>query len=136
MSAASPAQIAAPGSTPPSAIQPNRKKQKTNMSSRLGSIENPRPRKFGLKTKVKGDYYYQTTEDGKRELSYWDGSGTWKCEHGRRKRDCKACGGSQVCEHGKLKRDCKACGGSQVCEHGRLKRNCKACGGSQVCDGL
>jgi hypothetical protein len=30
-------------------------------------------------------------------------NGTWKCEHGRRKRDCKACGGSQVCEHGRRK---------------------------------
>jgi len=57
-----------------------------------------------------------------------------KCEHGKRKSQCKECGGSQICEHGKQKSICKECGGSAFCEHGREKRYCKECGGSEICE--
>ena len=33
-----------------------------------------------------------------------------KCEHNRRKCNCKECGGSQVCKHNKMKQYCKICG--------------------------
>lgn len=56
-----------------------------------------------------------------------------KCEHGRRKSQCKQCGGSQICGHNRIKTECKPCGGSQICEHGRRKSKCKQCGGSQIC---
>jgi len=32
-----------------------------------------------------------------------------KCEHGRRRYECRQCGGSQVCTHGKQKNQCKMC---------------------------
>ena len=53
---------------------------------------------------------------------------TIRCEHGRRRTDCKACGGSRMCEHGRRRRDCKACGSSRMCEHGRRRRDCKETG--------
>ena len=56
-----------------------------------------------------------------------------KCEHNRRKSDCKECGGGSICEHNKHKSSCKECGGSQICEHKRDKSKCKECGGSQIC---
>ena len=57
-----------------------------------------------------------------------------KCEHGKRKAQCKECGGSQICEHNRIKSRCKECGGSQICEHNRIKSTCKECGGSQICE--
>ena len=57
-----------------------------------------------------------------------------RCEHGRRKAQCKACKGIAICEHGRLKAQCNACGGSKICEHGRQKYECKDCGGSGVCE--
>ena len=56
-----------------------------------------------------------------------------KCEHGRRKSQCKECGGSSICEHGRQKSRCKECGGVSICEHGRQKSQCKECGGSSIC---
>jgi hypothetical protein len=56
-----------------------------------------------------------------------------KCEHNRRKNDCKDCGGSSICEHNRQKHYCKYCGGSSICEHNRRKSCCKLCGGSQIC---
>jgi len=56
-----------------------------------------------------------------------------KCEHGKRKDQCKSCGGSSFCEHGKQKAYCKECGGSAFCEHGKQKAKCKECGGSSFC---
>jgi len=56
-----------------------------------------------------------------------------KCEHGKRKAQCKECGGSGICEHGKQKARCKECGGSGICEHGKQKAQCKECGGSALC---
>jgi hypothetical protein len=57
-----------------------------------------------------------------------------KCEHGRRKAQCKQCVGSGICEHGREKAKCKQCGGSDICEHGRQKAQCIQCGGSALCE--
>ena len=55
-----------------------------------------------------------------------------KCEHGRVRSVCQACGGGSVCEHGRVRSRCKACGGGSVCEHGRVRSRCKACGGGRL----
>lgn len=57
-----------------------------------------------------------------------------KCEHDKKKSNCKECGGSQICVHGKIRAYCKDCGGSTYCTHGRIKFSCKECGGSQICE--
>ena len=57
-----------------------------------------------------------------------------KCEHGRRRTNCKECGGGSICEHGRERSKCKECGGSQICEHDRVRYNCKECGGSGICE--
>ena len=56
-----------------------------------------------------------------------------KCNHGRRKVQCKDCMGSQICPHLRQKAYCKECGGKGICTHGRVKYSCKDCKGSQVC---
>ena len=56
-----------------------------------------------------------------------------KCEHNKRKSNCKECGGSAYCEHNKQKRRCKECGGSDICDHDKRKARCKQCGGSEIC---
>ena len=56
-----------------------------------------------------------------------------KCNHGRRKVQCKDCMGSQICPHLRQKACCKECGGKGICTHDRVKYSCKDCGGSQVC---
>ena len=60
-------------------------------------------------------------------------AGPRKCQHNRRKDQCKECGGSQICEHGRLRPRCRDCKGSQICEHGRDKAYCRDCKGSQIC---
>ena len=57
-------------------------------------------------------------------------SGSFMCEHGRRRRTCKDCGGSGICEHGRVRYYCKDCGGSGICEHGRNRSTCKDCKGA------
>ena len=57
-------------------------------------------------------------------------AGPKKCEHGKRRSQCKECGGSGLCEHGKRRSRCKECGGSGICEHGRRRYQCKYCHGS------
>ncbi len=43
-----------------------------------------------------------------------------KCEHGRQRSTCKACGGRGICSHGRVKGKCKECGGAgSICVHGR-----------------
>ena len=54
-----------------------------------------------------------------------------KCEHGRKRTECKDCGGSGVCEHGRRRDQCKDCGGSSFCEHRRERSRCKDCGGGR-----
>ena len=58
----------------------------------------------------------------------------YKCEHNKRKGECKYCGGSEICEHRILKRHCKQCKGSGICEHNRCRYTCKECGGKQICE--
>ena len=56
-----------------------------------------------------------------------------KCEHGRRRSQCKECGGSSICQHGRRRSGCKDCGGSGICQHGRSRSYCMECGGSSIC---
>jgi len=62
------------------------------------------------------------------------------CEHGTKKDFCSKgdCRGSQICEHGRRKSECHEgdCHGSHICEHGRRKSECHEgyCHGSQVCE--
>ena len=73
-------------------------------------------------------------EHNRRRSQCKDCGGSQICEHNRRRSQCKDCGGSQICEHNKIKHICKDCGGSKICEHNKIRRNCKECGGSQVCE--
>jgi hypothetical protein len=57
-----------------------------------------------------------------------------KCEHNRKKSNCKECGGGSICKHNRIKSRCKECGGGSICEHNRRKSECKECGGSQICE--
>ena len=34
----------------------------------------------------------------------------YKCEHNRKRDQCKDCGGSQICEHNRRRNNCKDCG--------------------------
>lgn len=56
-----------------------------------------------------------------------------KCEHGKRKEECKECNSKSLCEHNKFKSMCKDCNGSKICIHKKFKTNCKLCGGSSFC---
>ena len=56
-----------------------------------------------------------------------------KCEHGRRKDQCKVCCGVGICIHNRLKHRCKDCGGVSICIHNRLKHRCKDCDGVSIC---
>jgi len=56
-----------------------------------------------------------------------------KCEHNKRRSQCKECGGSSICKHNKRKSTCKECGGSSICIHDKRKSRCKECGGSFIC---
>ena len=67
------------------------------------------------------------------EVIIWDGK-YLRCEHGRRRSQCKDCGGGSICEHGRIRSRCKDCGGSSICEHGRVRSQCKDCGGSSICE--
>ncbi len=42
-----------------------------------------------------------------------------KCQHNRKKNECKECGGSSICPHQRIKNQCKECGGNSFCEHQR-----------------
>ena len=57
-----------------------------------------------------------------------------KCDHGRRRSQCKECGGASICDHGRLRSRCKDCGGASICDHGRRRNQCKECGGASICD--
>jgi len=46
--------------------------------------------------------------DFKGEVRIWDGK-MLRCEHGRRRAQCKECGGASICEHGRVKYTCKEC---------------------------
>lgn len=56
-----------------------------------------------------------------------------KCEHNKRKSDCRECDGSSFCEHNKQKSKCKECGGASICKHNKLKSRCRECDGSAFC---
>ena len=95
---------------------------------KLGTNGNPHPKLLAVKDRIKGHFYLDT----KKKLSIWDGN-IFKCEHDRRRSECKECGGGSICEHNRRKSECKECGGSAICEHNRVKRHCKECGGSGLC---
>ena len=50
-----------------------------------------------------------------------------KCEHGRRKNECKDCKGASICEHDRIRIQCKDCNGSQICQHNKQRSRCKEC---------
>lgn len=81
------------------------------------------------------------TADGKRKLddiaakkerrkAYEDRN---KCQHGRLKGRCSACGGGQICEHKRRKSQCRDCYGSAFCRHGKRKERCRDCDGNAFC---
>lgn len=80
-----------------------------------------------VKDRVVGEKYLS-----KNRIVIWDGR-KLRCEHNRRRDQCKLCGGSGICEHNQRKHYCKICGGGSICEHGIRKSQCKLCGGSQIC---
>ena len=86
--------------------------------------------------KLKGmiDVKNKKCEHGKRKTQCKECGGSACCEHGKRKSICGECGGSQICEHGKVRSGCKECGGGSICEHGKVKSHCKECGGSAFCE--
>lgn len=43
-----------------------------------------------------------------------------RCEHGKIKTTCKACGGTFICEHDKRKIICKECNGGSICKHKKV----------------
>ena len=57
-----------------------------------------------------------------------------KCEHNRRRNECKDCGGASICEHNRQRSKCKECGGASICEHNRERSKCKECGGASICE--
>lgn len=65
-------------------------------------------------------------------LNKINANGIKKCEHQRRRSECKECGGASICEHNRQRSQCKDCGGASICEHQRFRSSCKDCGGSQV----
>ena len=77
---------------------------------------------------------YKKCQHGRRKSQCKECGGSSICEHGRQKSRCKECGGSSICEHGKRKSTCKECGGSSICEHNKVKSQCKECGGSSICE--
>ena len=57
-----------------------------------------------------------------------------KCEHNRKKSQCKDCGGASICEHNRVRSHCKDCGGASICEHNRIRSKCKDCDGGSICE--
>ena len=53
--------------------------------------------------------HYRRILKGKAVVATWTVKG-WRCEHGRRRRECKECGGTSICEHGRRPSLCKECG--------------------------
>ena len=56
-----------------------------------------------------------------------------KCEHNRRRSQCRECGGSSICQHNRRRSECKECGGGSICEHLRIRSQCRDCGGGSIC---
>ena len=81
--------------------------------------------------KRSGDYFKQCNQC--REKGRLNAQKN-KCEHNRKKCECKECGGSRICEHNRSRTRCKECGGRSICEHNRIKSVCKECGGGSICD--
>lgn len=58
----------------------------------------------------------------------------YKCEHDRKRNECRDCGGSSFCSHNRQKHRCKECGGVSICEHDRQRNYCRECGGASICE--
>eukprot|EP00960_Hanusia_phi_P029578 748037-Hanusia_phi.AAC.1 len=99
------------------------KQRKTGTSAGADRGEEVSEQKSGRNERGEGGLH------GKQERRYRK-----KCEHGRLRSRCKACGGSGICEHGRQRYQCKACGGSGICEHNRQRSRCMHCGGSGICE--
>jgi hypothetical protein len=72
-------------------------------------------------------------EHGKRKYNCKECCGNNICNHNKQKSYCKECGGGSICEHNRLRCRCKECKGGSICAHNKLKSHCKECGGSQIC---
>merc|ERR1712166_1624078 len=72
-------------------------------------------------------------QHGRRRSQCKECGGSNICQHGRRRSQCKECGGSSICQHGRRRSVCKECGGGGICQHGRIRSECKECGGSSIC---
>ena len=56
-----------------------------------------------------------------------------RCEHGKQKKQCKACSPLSFCIHGRCKSRCVECGGTGICVHKKRKELCLLCGGKSLC---
>ena len=99
------------------------------------NMEGKKPLLYCVTHKLKGmiNVKHKKCEHGKRKSECKECGGVSICEHGKVKSQCKDCGGGSICEHGKVKAHCKECRGSAFCEHGRQKSQCKECGGASIC---
>ena len=99
------------------------------------NMEGKKPLLYCVTHKLKGmiNVKHKKCEHGKRKSECKQCGGVSICEHGKVKSQCKDCGGGSICEHGKVKAHCKECRGSAFCEHGRQKSQCKECGGGSIC---
>jgi len=56
-----------------------------------------------------------------------------KCEHDKRKTDCKECSAGNFCIHNKTLRQCPICTPSCACEHSSRRNMCKICSPNILC---
>lgn len=73
-------------------------------------------------------------EHGRRKYNCKDCQGTGICIHGKHKSICHECVGSQICPHRRVRAQCRDCCGSSFCEHGKMRCRCVECGGNSICE--
>jgi len=56
-----------------------------------------------------------------------------KCEHGRRKSDCRECSPGNFCIHNKTLRKCPICSPNILCPHNCRRQNCRICTPEKFC---
>ena len=72
-------------------------------------------------------------QHNKRREQCRDCNGSSFCIHGKQKSRCRDCNGSSFCIHDKQKTSCRDCNGSSFCIHGKQKSRCRDCNGSSIC---
>ena len=73
-------------------------------------------------------------EHNRRKYNCKDCKGTGICERNRQRSICKECKGGSICEHNKIKSSCKECKGGSICEHNKIRSSCKECNGGSICE--